>query len=45
MAPEILLGHTESTPKLDVWSLGIILFGLLVGHLPFRSRDKEDLKR
>lgn len=45
MAPEILKGHTESTPKLDVWSLGIILFGLLVGYLPFRSKDKEDLKR
>jgi len=37
MAPELLLGHTESTPALDVWSIGIILHGLVLGYVPFRS--------
>lgn len=45
MAPEILHGHTESNPKIDIWSLGIILYGLLVGDLPFRSYDRDELKR
>lgn len=45
MAPEVLIGHTQSTAKLDVWSLGIILHGLLFGYLPFSSRDKDELKK
>jgi len=45
MAPEILLGHRESNPKIDVWSLGIILHGLVLGHLPFSSSNKDELKK
>jgi serine/threonine protein kinase len=45
MAPEILLGHLETTPKIDVWSLGIILYGLVIGDLPFRNYDREELRR
>jgi serine/threonine protein kinase len=29
--PECLIGFNESTPKIDIWSLGIILYGLIVG--------------
>lgn len=45
MAPELLVGHTESTPAIDVWSLGIILYGLVLGNVPFRSANKEELRK
>jgi serine/threonine protein kinase len=45
MPPEVLLGHTESTPKIDVWSLGIILHGLVLGCLPYVSPNKEELRK
>ena len=45
MSPEVLIGFTESTPKIDVWSLGIILYGLVIGVLPFRSSNKEELRK
>jgi serine/threonine protein kinase len=34
-APEIFNGGTFRGPPLDIWSLGVILFSLLCGRLPF----------
>lgn len=31
MAPEILKGRNESDPKLDVWSLGVMMFAMITG--------------
>jgi serine/threonine protein kinase len=45
MSPELLIGHMESSPAIDVWSLGIILHGLLLGKVPFRSSNKDELKK
>jgi serine/threonine protein kinase len=45
MSPELLSGRTESTPAIDVWSLGIMLYGLLLGSVPFRSSNKDELKK
>jgi serine/threonine protein kinase len=45
MAPELLIGHTESSAAIDVWSMGIILHGLVLGYLPFRSSNKEELRK
>ena len=45
MPPEVLLGHTESSAAIDVWGLGIILHGLLVGHLPFNIKNKVELRK
>jgi serine/threonine protein kinase len=46
MAPEILLGKNESSPKIDVFSLGVILYALLLGDYPFRGGNcKENLRK
>ena len=37
MAPELLKGHMQSTPKIDIWSLGLMLHGLVFGFLPFNG--------
>jgi len=42
MAPEIF--RTKSyTPKVDLWSVGVILFEAVFGHAPFSSSSLEDL--
>jgi len=45
MAPELFLGRTHSTPKIDVWSLGCILHGMILGEYPFSNSDRELLKK
>lgn len=46
-APELLTRTSNRGAPIDVWCLGIILFALLVGRLPFElnSKGKEDLFR
>jgi MAP/microtubule affinity-regulating kinase len=44
MSPELLQGQAQSSPAIDVWSLGIILYGLIFGEVPFKSKVREDLK-
>ena len=41
MAPEILKGMNYSN-KVDVWSLGIMLFELIQGQIPFRARSSGE---
>ncbi|AAR26919.1 serine-threonine kinase [Feldmannia irregularis virus a] len=41
MAPEILQHKKYQGDKADVWSLGVVVYVLLVGHLPFKSSDNE----
>ena len=44
MAPELIL-NKQYDYKIDCWSLGVILFELLSGHLPFVSRDTHRLQK
>ena len=39
-APEVLAGEDYSPMKADVWSLGIILYALTIGGLPWTSTDQ-----
>ena len=45
MSPELLQGNTQSTPKIDIWSLGLMLHGLVFGFLPFNEQDRLSLEK
>ncbi|XP_058256235.1 serine/threonine-protein kinase 33 isoform X1 [Hemibagrus wyckioides] len=42
MAPEVINGH-EYSQQCDMWSIGVIMYMLLSGELPFRSSSEEHL--
>ncbi|RKO93261.1 kinase-like domain-containing protein [Blyttiomyces helicus] len=39
-APEILMGKPYVGPAVDMWSLGVLLYGMVLGQLPF-EHEKE----
>lgn len=45
MAPELYNPGTPYTSKTDLWSLGICLYQLLFGEMPFSGKNMEMLKQ
>jgi len=37
-APEMISGKPYHGPEIDVWSMGVILFALLAGRVPFEAK-------
>jgi serine/threonine protein kinase len=44
-APEIVQGIGYDGRQTDTWALGVILYTMLVGHLPFTPRDGSSLSQ
>lgn len=43
-APEVLFGHEYRGPEIDIWSLGVLLYALLVGSMPYKQSTPSDLR-
>jgi serine/threonine protein kinase len=43
-SPQMLRGE-KYDDKIDIWSIGILTYELLIGRIPFRIMSEDDLQR
>ncbi len=43
MAPEVL-NKSENGLKADIWSLGVLLYGIVCGHPPYDGSNYKELR-
>jgi len=43
MAPEMLDGNVPYDSKVDIWSLGVLLYVFMCGYLPFQGENRNDV--
>lgn len=44
MSPELIEGHTQSDPKIDIWALGVLMYTMILGDYPFDGETRDDIK-
>lgn len=43
LSPEIIEGQPHEPKKADIWSLGIVLYAISVGRLPYKGRNENEI--
>ena len=45
LPPEVLMGKKDAvTPKWDIWAMGVMLYTMLMGEMPFNRKKVNDKK-
>jgi len=44
-APEVFTGVEYTGPEIDIWSLGVVLYAIVCGKLPFSGADNSQIAK